>query len=90
MIEIQNLIRNTNKIFESIITANENVMSKQYGSVLQSTKYAKKSLLFAYTYRGEHRTKKADKMQNYLQTKYPDHEFSCALYENKVNGSNTF
>ncbi|XP_050497502.1 uncharacterized protein LOC126878685 [Diabrotica virgifera virgifera] len=31
-----------------------------------------------------------EKMENYLQSKFPGHEFSCTLYKNKIKGSNSF
>lgn len=32
----------------------------------------------------------SEKMKNYLETKFPEHEFTCTLYENKITGSNSF
>lgn len=29
------------------------------------------------------------KMQNYRQSKFPDYEFACTLYNNKINRSNS-
>lgn len=29
-------------------------------------------------------------MKNYLETKFPEHEFTCTLYQNHTTGSNSF
>uniref|UniRef100_A0A6P7GGV0 Uncharacterized protein LOC114337937 n=1 Tax=Diabrotica virgifera virgifera TaxID=50390 RepID=A0A6P7GGV0_DIAVI len=63
--------------------------AKVVGNNSESEELATKDKVWIYAakYKQSYSTQK---LETYLQTKFPGHEFSCTLYENKVNGSNSF
>lgn len=78
--KVQNIENNKNAVRPNVKIVGENgegedVVSKE------------KIWVYATKYRQSYTT---DKMQKYLEAKFPDYEFSCTLYENKVTGTNSF